>query len=274
MNDDLAYQIARLTAKIVRKEADLMELEAEVLDLRRDVEAFQARYNRVVKPVEIRLEAAQDAIRELTDRQRYGVGMAALGDANPLPSTWEPPPDYVPVEEQFRRAWQVPPQQARVAPESPTSAAPKPRAEAVDSREARVKKLYRTLARRYHPDLAADPGERDHRNALMARINEAYAERDLDLLQTLASSPEDAPPNEPLDALRLEELRRIDAQLDSRLAELAFERTNLLHNDQARLVMEEKIARRQGRDLLAQMAADLERDYQAAMTQLEQLRRR
>lgn len=272
MNDDLAYQIARLTAKVVRKEADLMELEAEVLDLRRDVEAFQARYDKVVRPIQIRLEAAEDAIRELTDRQRYGVGMSALGDPNPQPSTWEPPPDYIPVEEQYRRTWQTPPREAQ-PPESPTTAAPKPRAEAADSREAQVKKLYRSLARRYHPDLAADPGERDQRNALMARINEAYAQRDLDLLQTIASRPADAPPEEPLETLRLEELRRIDAQLDSRLAELAFEKTNLLHNDQARLMMEEKIARRQGRDLLASIAADLEREYQAAMLRLERLRR-
>ena len=42
--------------------------------------------------------------------------------------------------------------------------------------EKQLKRIYRQLARRYHPDLATDPAERAARNDVMARINDAYAD--------------------------------------------------------------------------------------------------
>jgi hypothetical protein len=273
MTDTLEQQIAALEAAIARKEAALLELEAELLDLRRDLSDFEARYRKLIGPLEIRLEAALAAVRDLEDERGYGANKSKLGDDNPLPSFWQPLADYVPVAEQFRRAWHVPPP-VEPPPDSPATAIPKPRAEAPDSREAQVKKLYRTLALRYHPDLTTDLTERERRNDLMARINEAYTQRDLGALQALADRPAGRPPEEPLDLLRLRDLQRIDDQLADRLADLRLEHTNLLHGDLTKLALEEKFARRQGRDLLRDMAADLERQYQAAMLKLERLRRR
>jgi len=273
MTDRLEQQIATLEAAIARKEAALLELEAELIDLRRDLSDFEGRYRKQIGPLEVRLEAAQAAVRDLEDARRYGANMSKLGDDNPMPSYWQPPADYVPVAEQFRRTWHVPPP-VEPPPESPATAVPKPRAEAPDSREVQVKKLYRALALRYHPDLTTDPSERERRNDLMARINEAYTQRDLGALQALADRPADRPPEEPLGLLRLRDLQRIDDQLADRLADLRLEHTNLLHGDLMKLALEEKFARRQGRDLLRDMAADLERQYQAAMLKLEQLRRR
>jgi len=61
--------------------------------------------------------------------------------------------------------------------------------------------------------------------------------------------------------------------LRKRIADLRLERTGLLYGDMLRLALEEKLARRQGRNLLHEMAAQLEREYHEAMTRLEQLRR-
>ena len=48
-----------------------------------------------------------------------------------------------------------------------------------------VMRLYRILAKRYHPDLARSPAERDRRTELMLRINVAYRDHDLPTLQTI-----------------------------------------------------------------------------------------
>ena len=48
-----------------------------------------------------------------------------------------------------------------------------------------VMRLYRVLAKRYHPDLARSPAERDRRTELMLRINVAYRDHDLRTLQTM-----------------------------------------------------------------------------------------
>lgn len=61
--------------------------------------------------------------------------------------------------------------------------AERPRLDADQSGEA--KQLYRDLARRYHPDLARTPEERERRQEMMLRVNLAFRERDLAALQAL-----------------------------------------------------------------------------------------
>jgi DnaJ-class molecular chaperone len=41
-----------------------------------------------------------------------------------------------------------------------------------------LKRLYREIAKRIHPDLATDDAERAKRNQLMAEVNRAYADGD------------------------------------------------------------------------------------------------
>ncbi len=265
---NLDQDIARLQIEIEQQENVLAELEAEVLDLRRELNAFQSRYNRIVGAIEARLEAARTAIADL-ERQRLWKHGHPLGDYRPMEDFWEPPPDYVPVEEQFRRTWKVPLEQEAAGESGPPT---KPRTDAINPDEADIKKLYRSLARRYHPDMTTDPAEREARNDLMARINDAYARRDLTALQTLASHP-DAAPGQPLAALRLGELRQIKSQLERRIQTLRLERADIQLSDMMRLALEDKLTRNRGRDLLREIARQLERDYDAAMIRLEQLRR-
>jgi hypothetical protein len=59
---------------------------------------------------------------------------------------------------------------------------------------ATLKRLYRELAKRCHPDLAANAEERERRAILMQRVNEAFAEGNADLLRVLLHQTEaDAP---------------------------------------------------------------------------------
>lgn len=52
--------------------------------------------------------------------------------------------------------------------------------------KAAEKRLYRELARRFHPDLAAGSAERAYRTAIMAAVNNAYSGRDIQALRDLA----------------------------------------------------------------------------------------
>ena len=54
------------------------------------------------------------------------------------------------------------------------------------SDKAAEKRLYRELARRFHPDLATTMFERAYRTTIMAAINNAYAEGDTEALYDLA----------------------------------------------------------------------------------------
>ena len=54
----------------------------------------------------------------------------------------------------------------------------------------KLKKLYREVARKFHPDLSSCPQERQHRHQLMVEINRAYEAGAEDRLQELLEAGE------------------------------------------------------------------------------------
>lgn len=192
MNHDV--EIAHLKARIAQQETELADLEAEIIDLERDLYAVVERYDQLIAPKTARLDIIKRMIADL----EHELAQRAAPHPEPPPSspytTWKPPADYVPVEEQFRRVWQTPP--LNTGP-----AAPPPFAGAVQTETpagSDLKRLYRELARRYHPDLTTNAAERERRNRLMVDINAAYSDGDLDALRALAAQPQDTSAAEPL----------------------------------------------------------------------------
>src|SRR5438105_4662106 len=57
----------------------------------------------------------------------------------------------------------------------------------------RLKKLYREVARKFHPDLAVDEQERTHRHQLMIAVNRAYETGSEERLQTLLEAEVNCP---------------------------------------------------------------------------------
>lgn len=265
---DYSDEISQLQEEIDARQAELADLEADVVDLREQLAGFEGRYNRLIVPLQTRLKAVKDTIADL-EATRWRSGGHPLGDDNPMQDFWTPPPDYVPVEEQFRRTWHP---DTDSVPAGDFAIKPKSHATAPSPVETNIKKLYRDLARRFHPDMTTDDTERVLRNNLMAQINDAYARRDLSALQMMARQRADEAPR-PLDALRVEELRQINRQLRERLSDLRLEKADIQHSDMLRLSMESKLVASRGRDLLAEMVLDLEREYDEAMLRLERLRR-
>lgn len=54
-----------------------------------------------------------------------------------------------------------------------------------DDRKDQIKKLYRKLIPRYHPDLSQDRKEKKMRENMMKRINKAYQEHNLEVLKAI-----------------------------------------------------------------------------------------
>ena len=262
MTDDMHAQVERLQAEVAQQEATLAELDGEVIELERELTDFRQRYERVVGAVATRLSAVKEAVEEL-ERRIYFDKM--MGEERPMKSMWTPPSNYVPVEEQYRRAWEKKPDDdaPHVIKPKISDAGPAPR----------LKRLYRELARRYHPDFATNEADRERRNQLMAIINEAYANEDEAALQALADQPGYATVDVTLAEIRLRQLQHRNDDLSRKIAERKQERATLMHNDLMRLKLEDKLAQARGRDVLKEMADQLEQEYWTAMETLEKLRR-
>ncbi len=82
--------------------------------------------------------------------------------------------------------------------------------------ETEARRLYRELAKRYHPDLARTDGDRERRQSVMLRVNAAYRDRDLVALRALSHEAEVDDPSFNLRAIRhklawaLREVLRLD----------------------------------------------------------------
>jgi hypothetical protein len=226
-------QLSRLRIAVEQAKTELIEKEAELADRLAEVNAFEFQFEARAGYLYDQLEALEAEIERYLERLHM-VRQKQLGR------------DYLPVDEQYRRAWQRPAASAPTPPAQPISPAS----------EAEIKQLYRQLARQFHPDLAADELDRARRTEKMAAINNAYAARSLAELAALAQTlnVEGSIFNVSVEALQ-KELDRCQR----RLAEIERELRQLPQRPSVQLSLEVKLARRRGRDLLGEIAADLQR---------------
>jgi hypothetical protein len=238
-----------LRAHIEQKREAVARLEQELADLTLEIAAFERVYNTEVEPFQAELEATELHIAEYELRNEL---LRFRGDRlNPSQLEAE-------VELQLRarqrpsEACTASPPHTRQAQEDPSAQITAPD-ETEPIAKAERKSLYRELAKRYHPDLAADDAEREARGARMAAINEAYARGDLETLRRLAAGSDLQPKLPPTLAELLAEQDRLDAlivRLRQDIAEMNRDPLMLLKLDVT-------LARHDGRDLLAEMATDL-----------------
>ena len=248
-------QLVHLRQQIETVETELIEREAELVDLRAETYAFRLEYDTRIgrrvaelEEVEAEIERCQ---RRISEYREWGPG----GPPHTLDGT-----PYISVEEQYRRTWQQPETPPPPRPAGPVSAAT----------EARIKRLYRQLCRRFHPDLAQDAAERAWRTEMMTAVNAAYAARSLVELQALAETSDRSLSAETgTDEQRLSALRDRLQQVERRLREVAQEIRDLTNSPAIGLSLDVKLARRQGRDLLAEMAADVEKELAQKRVELD-----
>lgn len=137
-----------------------------------------------------------------------------------------------------------------------------------------LKKLYREVAKKIHPDLATDNEERERRQRLMAEANQAYEEGDLEKLQTILLNWETSPESVKGEGISFELIRVIRqiAQSRERLKTIQGEITTLEKTELYQLKTKVIEAEEIGQDLLADMADKLDLQIKEATEKLEVLK--
>ncbi|HKS81668.1 MAG TPA: hypothetical protein VJR23_09205 [Candidatus Acidoferrales bacterium] len=134
-----------------------------------------------------------------------------------------------------------------------------------------MKRLYRDVAKRIHPDLTSDRDDRSKRQILMAEANEAYQKGDearlTKILHEYECSPESVQGEGP-GAELIRVIRRI-SQARGRLAEIEAEMQEILRSDLHQLKSRMDEAQKNGRDVLKEMVAKVEDQIAQARQRLE-----
>jgi chromosome segregation ATPase len=137
-----------------------------------------------------------------------------------------------------------------------------------------LKQLYRQLAKAIHPDLATEPEARAKRELLMAEANRAYERGDLERLKELFLDWSNCPESiqgEDLNAELIRTTRKI-AQSEQRLTNIEQKIKGLEKTDIFQLQMKAKRGQQLGRDLLMEMAHELDKQIHRAQQRLNELK--
>lgn len=237
----MSEELNRLRATLNQRYTELKAAEASLAERLTEVRAFESEFEARVGPLTDRLERLERQIRRYKDRIEMARNRDIFGNA------------HLSVEEQYRRTWRTSTaEESEVAPKLNPSA----------DRETEMKQLYRELARRFHPDLAADEAERRRRHRKMAAINDAYEARSLAELVALAEQSSNIIDTgrrpQQTETQRVNALQAEIADVQRRLREVQRALRNLPHRPSVELSLAVKAARQRGRDLLAEIAADFE----------------
>ncbi len=257
-------KIGILQSDIAKTKAELTVAEDKLSDRLADVSAFEQEFEArvgfmmdILARVEKEVDDYLERIRLRREHKVFGAG-------------------WTPVEEQFRQRWAKPSPMADEPLNSGKFEA-EPEPEPVSPKE--IKRMYRTLTKQYHPDLAEDDEDRAFRTEQMSKINEAYAAKDGSILKKLVDDLEanqfrKRTPTEPL-LSKEEQIKKLQADLfkvQNRLHRIRRELRTLHNRSSVKLGLEAKLAKRSGRDLLEEMAADMKRKIQRKVVERDMLR--
>ncbi len=235
-------ELARKREELAVLQAELTERELSLANLRAELAAFEGRYLREVGGLYAELDEWNAKLAEF----------AAVAAGT----------------EQARTAAA----EARTRAEESHAAAHGEAANAAAfSPSPDLKKLFREVVKLVHPDNATSEADRAVRHRLMTEANLAYRRGDADALSKILADYKSRP-----EAVKGEgtaaELQRVLRQIEriaKRLTEIAEEVSELTASEMALLMAKVDSATASGRNLLAEMAKDLERSIQAARRKYE-----
>ncbi len=134
-----------------------------------------------------------------------------------------------------------------------------------------LKKLYRQIAKRIHPDLAVNEQERVCFQELMAKANQAYQAGDeIGLQSILRQWKKTGGLEKNIEIGKLTKVLRQIAQVKERLAAIAKEKAEIRNSSLYQLKLKVEKAESSGIDLLAEMARVLDHQIQITRAKLEQ----
>jgi hypothetical protein len=248
---------------LARKRAELEVVQAELAARELVLGGFQAELAAFETQYRCALGARYARLDDLTERLEAGRDAGAPPPAaEKTEKAEEAGPDGTDGGDDGQNwAW------ARGEREAPTDADRRPTVSET------AKRLFRRLARSIHPDLAADPRERERRTNLMVEANHAYEKGDLAALRRLLQGWERSPDAVVGTTTRAElerTMRRIDRARE-RLAEIDAELAALEASAMGWLRRRVQKAAGEGWDLLAHMARELDRQILEAEEELARL---
>ncbi len=229
-------ELENLRARLNRKREYIAILELELFNTRAEFERFAEIYNARLAPLEDRLRHLRRLLYEALEAQQ--------GSPPPNPRDFNLPEDG-----EFFYQTSGGKARARNGDEKPKN--PK--------REEEIRRLFRALAKRFHPDLASDADEKKWREKIMTQVNQAYAARDLAALKALAQEPDR--PEATARAAREQEITMIKEELkrlDGVIAEIKATIRQLEESPIMQLRYSMRVNRRNGHDPLTEIAAKLQ----------------
>ncbi len=111
---------------------------------------------------------------------------------------------------------------------SGSASATRPATSSIAALTFSLRDLYRIAARRFHPDLAGNPADRDWRATMMRKVNAAFALGDSAALQVLLNQPA---VTDPIPMSRLAEIEREIARIVARISDLHAAREQMAASD-------------------------------------------
>jgi chromosome segregation ATPase len=237
-------ELAALEAELAQRELDLATLQAEL-------HAFENRYLRIVGVRYAELDEIEAQIAE------------AIANLNPKDSE---------AQEQAAEARA----QAQESAEATGNIQEQKEPLKFKPSES-LKKLYREVAKSIHPDLATDDEERTRRHLLMAEANRAYEEGDEARLEAILREWESSPESVKGEGIGIDLVRVIRkiAQIEERLRTIEIEINQLKESDLYKLKVKVEEAEKEGRDLLAEMAEQLDKqiaDVRKHLAEIEKIK--
>lgn len=237
-------ELARKRAEQAAIEAELGDRELRVASLRAELGAFERRYlhfvgSRYAELDEYKAQLAERIAREQPQNERaQQAARMARAIAGETKSA---------VGEESAKE----PRAFKASPE--------------------MKRLYRDVAKRIHPDLTSDRKDRAKRQQLMAEANKAYERGDEARLAKILAEYDCSPEvveGEGTGAELVRAIRRV-SQARGRLAEIEAELDELLRSDLHQLKSRVEEAEKGGHDVFAEMAENVEEQIALAKQRLE-----
>jgi hypothetical protein len=237
-------ELARKRAEQAAIESELAERELRSANLRAELGAFEQQYLHFVGSRYAELDELKAGIAERTAKEQ---------------------PDNTRAQQAAREAREHAQETKSAAGEKLESS---PRA---FESSPEMKRLYRDVAKRIHPDLTSDRNDRVKRQALMAEANEAYRRGDETRLAKILTEYEWSPEQVQGEGAGAELIRVIRgiSQARGRLAEIEAELQELLRSELYQLKTRVDEAERDGRDVLKEMIAKVEDQIAQAKRRLE-----
>jgi len=223
-------ELLRKREELASVRAALAERELELADLRTQLKSFEGRYLRQVGALYAELDDWEAKIAEIEASLKPSAAASQRA-------------------QETRR-------QAEETHEATHGEASKAR----DFQpSADLKSLFREAAKRLHPDFAKDEADRQLRTRLMAQLNEAYGQGDVEAIQRIldefGNSPESVE-GEGVGAELVRIIRQIH-QARKNIEAIEKELSGLRDSEIAQLRQDAESAQQQGRDLFDELEAEV-----------------